>query len=372
MKNLLISILLSVFFLTSYCQTWTSASGIQDKIVRSLAVYNADTLLAGVDNDGIYISYDQGENWTQFSLQGESIFSLLCIDRTVIAGSEDNNFFRLSNIQTSWEHIPVSDLTVYNMKLHKDTIFACTWGYSGSNAIYSSADTGKTWNQWGSTLTGAYLDIDFSSNGRTFVATSQGVHYSDYQSDWTKTTGIGGTTRSVQFLGNDSVLYGTDDGNSISVDNGISAIQTNYSEPGIIFYLDNAFYLLWSSLKYTNNINTPWTSLNLNKSVHSLIKIENKLLAGTAEGIYYYENPTNINSISNPSHCNIYPNPVQDFLYIDLPNSETFNFILYNSTGQLITTGNHSPINLQGYMPGLYFYTIKSGNNVYNGRLLLN
>lgn len=371
MKQIILSVLLFTFIGTSYSQNWTPAIGTENKIVRSIIVYNGDTLLAGVDNEGLYISYDQGENWSQFALLGESIYSLLCINQTLVVGTEYNDFYRSTDIQSHWEHIPLSELTVNTIRLHNDTIFACTWGSIGPGALFTSVDTAKTWNQWGYTPPYAFINIDFDLSGRTFVSTPFGAYYSDYQSDWIQTTGEGGTIRSVHYIGSERLVYGSDFGTFISGNNGISMTESNYSEPGEIFFLDNEFYLAASyDLKFTDNINTPWVSLNLDKFVLTLIKFGDKIIAGTDEGIFIYDYTTSLISNEFSDYINVYPNPVKDFLHIDFKNQQKFTFYLYNSTGHLVLFTNNSKINFQNLNPGIYYYRIEINDRTLFGKLL--
>jgi hypothetical protein len=77
-------------------QTWTASNGIEGKTVRALLIYNTDTLLAGVNNEGVYISYDNGTNWAQFALNGESVYSLANVDNKIIAGTYGNDIKRFT------------------------------------------------------------------------------------------------------------------------------------------------------------------------------------------------------------------------------------------------------------------------------------
>ena len=189
-------------------QNWISGIGISDKIVRDIIEYSEDTLLAGVDEDGIYISYDNGSHWVQFALQGETVYSLIKIGTSVLAGTYGNDIYKTVSIDSTWKSVSINGLVINALKLYKDTVYACTYGLSGPGSVYISSDTGNTWIQYITTAPYAYLDIDFNLNGRVYVATPFGAYYSDNRSPWTQTTGNSGTTRTVNYLGNDSIIYG--------------------------------------------------------------------------------------------------------------------------------------------------------------------
>ena len=92
-KAILILAILQLSFF-SQGQVWISSNGIEDKLVRSIVSYSSDTLLAGVDDAGVYISYDKGINWSQFALDGETIYSLIKINNTILAGTYDNEIYK--------------------------------------------------------------------------------------------------------------------------------------------------------------------------------------------------------------------------------------------------------------------------------------
>lgn len=83
---------------------------------------------------------------------------------------------------------------------------------------------------------------------------------------------------------------------------------------------------------------------------------------------------TNDNQISN-FHIKIYPNPVKDFLQIeiDLPNDDNLTLSLFDNNGQIIKTWSHKEqifenqlinISLVGIIPGIYFIQIKSNDKI--------
>ncbi|HEY0091940.1 MAG TPA: S8 family serine peptidase [Flavobacterium sp.] len=70
----------------------------------------------------------------------------------------------------------------------------------------------------------------------------------------------------------------------------------------------------------------------------------------------------------------LYPNPVQDQLYIALPSGEaSASFTLYNGLGQVISAGefaNGQQINLENVSSGVYYYRLASANKTRSGRLI--
>lgn len=355
-------------------QNWIQANGISNKTVRTIIPFNSDTLLAGVENEGIYISYDNGTNWEQFALFGESVYSLIKIDSFIIAGTYGNDVYKSTINNTQWVNISINNLVINNLVIRIDTLFACTYNLSGPGAIYFSLNKGSSWNQFASTPPYAYLDIDFDSQGRAFVATPNGAYYTDNQSSWTTTSGVGGTIRTATYLGNDSVIYGGDMGVFLSTNNGISGQVLTDINAGSVHLLNDTLYVALSSggLYYSPSTDSTWISLNLDNQVYSLIKSNGKLMAGTPEGVYTLSGQSSqIGYFNNPSTINIYPNPVIDILYIENPKNEDFIAEIFNSNGQLLVTCSvNKSVNMSSFDAGTYYYRISNTENAYSGKIV--
>ena len=85
--------------------------------------------------------------------------------------------------------------------------------------------------------------------------------------------------------------------------------------------------------------------------------------------------------IPEPEQIHIYPQPFQDYFIMDLSGLTFSNAIinLYNSTGQLLLSREvqaGSTVELRGlnrtygFLPGIYFYTMKTENTIYTGKLI--
>lgn len=380
MKRILVFIIICLLGTVLNAQNWIQSNGISDKIVRTVIVYNSDTLLAGLDNEGIYISYDNGINWEQFSLKGESVFSLIKVGNNIIAGTYGNDLFKSTITNVQWENIAINDLVIKKLSLHNDTLFACTYSLSGPGAVYFSPDTGATWTQFATTPPYSYMDIEFNSQGRAFVATPFGAYFSDNQSAWVKTNGFGSTVRTVHYIGNDSLIYGGDIGIYISSDNGISGQElsgiTTGISAGAVHYINDIFYAATpgGGLYCSKNINSVWTNLNMNEYVYSLLNVDGRLIAGTSKGIFVLSNlPSSFYDNKNISNnIQLFPNPVNDILYINYHGAEVQRVEIYNTTGKLvISINNKNEVNVSRLAAGVYFYKIYTKNeNFQTGKII--
>jgi hypothetical protein len=371
---LFFTILHFTFFVNA--QNWTSANGVSN-YVWTIISYNDDTLLAGVYEEGIYISYDGGNNWSDFALPGENIYSLIKIGNTILAGTEGNDIYKTTSLGSSWQNIYIDNVAVYSLSYKNDILYACAGAVTGPGGVYASLDTGNTWNQYGSTPPYTFFDIDFSPNGRAFVGTVMGIYYSDNQSPWVQTYPPGqDNSFSLVYLGNDSIIYGFTGHIYLSIDNGISAQQIeNLScagNEGYVFYIEDTIYAATSiDLLYSPDHCAQWISLGLSKKVYALIKHDGFLIAGTDEGIYINSgDPTIVENKSAFKDYKLFPNPTRGMVYIRNLDSETFNIEIININGQIEKTTNNSMINLSDLSSGLYYYRLQVNERTYFGKIV--
>ncbi len=366
--GLIITILLESFICSA--QDWTPMIGIEDMAVNDIIEYNEDTLLAGVDNYGIYISYDGGSYWNAFALQGETIHTLIKIGTSIMAGTE-NGIFKTNTINSTWYNILDNSLVVNTLKTNNDTVFACTYSYIGPGAVYFSADTGYTWNQYGTIPPYAYLDIDFNPAGRIYVSTPDGAEYTENQSPWIHTTGNYVPTWTVTYIGNDSILYGGDGMIYLSTDNGVSSYELNGGAGGgSIFYINDTVYFgSGGELKYSNDLSQNWKTTGLYKTVKILTKIENKLFAGTASGIYMNSLITRTREIRK-NNIKVLPNPTSSVFRITGIESSQFTIDIYNLSGQKIYTSQELNNDISQFESGLYIMRITLNNSIINKKII--
>ena len=94
------------------------------------------------------------------------------------------------------------------------------------------------------------------------------------------------------------------------------------------------------------------------------------------KSVYYYsESTVSLVDDINKHTIKIFPNPVQDYLYITIPgNSSSFGFELYDISGHSllnIRLSNYSPVDLKYLSQGMYFYKIVSlKNDEIRGKLI--
>jgi beta-glucanase (GH16 family) len=96
--------------------------------------------------------------------------------------------------------------------------------------------------------------------------------------------------------------------------------------------------------------------------------------------VYQFDNSTSTNSIEEDKSIKVYPNPVDDFMSINLPENlsgnEKVDIQITNSTGQIVKSFKqiYNPMELQvsDLKHGLCFVTIQSKENSYTQKFMKN
>lgn len=126
----------------------TINTALPNTVIRSLVSYITSTnnyIFAGTD-DGIYLSSDQGKNWTAKGLIGKAVLSLLIYQTEenyyIFAGTDDG-IYRSSDNGDNWEP---QELERQVNSLINVTIENVQYLIAGTeNGIFSSSDNGENW-----------------------------------------------------------------------------------------------------------------------------------------------------------------------------------------------------------------------------------
>jgi hypothetical protein len=252
--------LLAIFVSSSYYShsQWVQTNVAAGGNIRSIAVRGSDVLV-GTGNyfgrgNGVLLSTNNGQSWTQFGLQGQFVSALAVSGGTILAGLGD--YF---------------------------------YGYHG---VYRSTDNGQSWAQAG--LDGISVKSFAVSGSDVFAATNAGVYRSEHNGQtWT----VLGTfpTASVA-LSNSRIFAGTYNGILVSTDNGQTWTPSGLSSHSVYSLLtrDSSIFAGVSNggVYRSTNMGQSWTQTALdNGHVYSLTTSGSTLVAGTySRGIYLSTN----------------------------------------------------------------------------------
>jgi hypothetical protein len=166
---------------------WDTASGGLGSLVQCLAV--KDTLLfAGINDDGVYRSTNNGETWTQMinGLSSLNIRALLVKDTIIYAGTSSGVYISADNGSNWAPSTTGMGAIIVRALIMKDTnIFAGT-----ATGVYVSADDGAHWTSAGLST---YTVVTLCVKGKKLFAGTTNINNSVYRStndgtDWLRIT----------------------------------------------------------------------------------------------------------------------------------------------------------------------------------------
>lgn len=121
-------------------------------------VSHGNTILFGTISNGLWVSFDNGESWTQklgTGYYGPKIYELK-MNETLVLASSDNKTYKSTDGGHTWQEInALSNQRIRHLEISGTTILA---GVENTEGMFKSTDLGNTWKKvtnWGNTSTGA-------------------------------------------------------------------------------------------------------------------------------------------------------------------------------------------------------------------------
>jgi len=373
----------TLFTLNSFTQWVQVSNGMGNLNVSSLAS-GGNNIFAGTYASGVYLSTNNGTNWTQTSLTN-SVSSLAVNGNYIFAGGYDGVFVSTDN-GTNWTHTSLNNEYVYSLAVNGNNVFAGT-----EFRVYLSTNSGTTWTQ--TSLNRTVRSFVFNGNN-VFAgcagAMPDGVYLSTNNgTSWTQTSLNNRYVTSLAVKG-DTIFAGTsaNQGVYLSTNNGTNWTQTslnNRSVSSLAVNGNNIFAGCFSGGVYVSNDNgANWTPRNEglgNLSVQALSISNNFIFAGT-DGNSVYRRPLDqlvgIQPISGqlPSHFALeqnYPNPFNPTTKIkfDVPSVGQTFLSVYDVLGKEVATLVNEQLNAgtyevdwdaSNYPSGVYMYQLIAGD----------
>jgi len=96
--------------------------------------------------------------------------------------------------------------------------------------------------------------------------------------------------------------------------------------------------------------------------------IDLNVLGGEIDNVITGNNSTELASIK------VYPNPTSDYLIVDMNDLDVkgdFSVTIINAQGQIMTRQNTNTVDVQSYIPGVYYYEVQIGEYEKKGKFLV-
>ncbi len=383
MKNLFYSLIFvlilhcSLIIDNSECQWVRKSNGMgTNKTVWSIAV-NGNNIFAGVNNSplgsgGVYLSTNNGDFWSQTSLNNKSVWSLAVSGNNIYAGT--NGVYLSTNTGQNWAQTGMSNSDVWALAINGINIFAGT-----GSGVYTSTNNGINWTQ---TSLNNKLISSLVVNGNDIFAgdwASNSVYRSTNNgNNWTQIF-LGGSTYTDVVLclavtGN-YFFAGTDNGGVFrSTNNGLNWAVTGLSDVSILSLAINGNYIFagagWNGLAYLSSDNgNTWILKNqgmCNSAVWSLATTGQYIFAGSDSSVWRrdFSEIIGIHNISSeiPSGFSLsqnYPNPFNPTTNVQFSiiNVQFVTLKVFDILGKEVATLVNEQLK-----PGTYEVTFDGGN----------
>ena len=398
-------IVIILFFLLSvvrynFAQDFWEQTGLVSIDVNSIAINSNGDIFAGT-NQGIYLSTDNGDNWTLTDLLNGTHSLAINSIGDIFAGTFSNGIYRSTDNGDNWTQINtgmvgyVLDIVINSIN---GDIFTANCDY-GIAFVCHSTDNGNNWNCYTGGICARSIAIN--NIGHIFAGTDYDLYRStDNGDNWTQTYLLNGANSlAINSIGDifagtasNFIYRSSDNGDSwIQLNNGLTnnnivkAISINSKGDifagtqgdGVFRSKDNGDY---------------WTQINnglTNTDVRALVFNSNGyIFAGTNGGGVYKSINSTTSIKDNPAIKNFklqnYPNPFKSKtdIYYTVPAgyNDNIKITVFNINGTKIKElvnnvykeGNYSvTFNTEYLSSGIYYYTINCKNYIQTKKMIL-
>jgi hypothetical protein len=198
--------------------------------VNSLAS-NSNNIFAGTLSNGVYLSTNNGVNWTQTNLNNTSVWAFAVSGNNIFAGTSIENshiIYISTNNGNNWTQTTILQVPIVSFAVNGNNIFA---GSAYSQGVFFSSNNGANWTQ--TTLNPTRV-FTLAVSGNNVFAGASGEYPGIYLStnngaNWT-ITAFSGAASSLVVSGN-NVFAGNGGGVYLTINNGASWTLTSFSQP---------------------------------------------------------------------------------------------------------------------------------------------
>lgn len=303
------------------------------------------------EDNYIYYTFDNGLNWNKITSVPDDTYSVLCKNGRLYI-SKDDLIYYTNDLGITWFQESSNNFIKYCQYNPSDP-------FCDKRIQQLILQTDQNWTR----NVNEFPLIPYKYYLNYVVNTNDALFANYYLSIYVKS---------------DTCPYWTQVANSPSFNCGIRSFA--YSGKNLfIATLDYGIY-------YTEDYGISWSKLNTFPVETNMLGIlaikDSTLYIGTfGKGLWKF-NLSALNLTANAlcpcegnfisSKINIYPNPVSQFLYIQSNDSIIDEVRIYDISGKLMINQNvksGEPIDLEGFIEGVYIITIKAQNKIVNRKI---
>lgn len=348
-------------------------------------------IFTGIENDGIYLSTNDGENWTLVNtgLTNTAVRSLAISGANIFAGTAGSGVFLSTNNGTNWNAIN-NGLTNTDVRAILANSPYLNAGTNGGGS-FGSSNNGANWSVSNTGLTDLHITTLGMVGYTAFAGTPSGVFVLNYPT-WTAVNNGLTNLNVYTFATSGTTLFaGTQGGGVFSTTN--NGTNWNAVNTGLTFNYITSLAVSGTNIYagtngggvfLSTNSGASWTAINTGLTtmdIYSLAVSETYIYAGT-DNSGVWKRPlsevTGINELkAQGANMSVYPNPATNIVNLNLNNSnnEDLEITFYTIMGEVakseILKQNQQQINIGDLRNGIYMVVLKSKTVTENQRLII-
>lgn len=392
MRSVPTIIILIILFAQAANAQWENVStGIGNRPVYSL-YNNSNYIYAGSSNHGIYLSSDNGTNWSPAGVNYFNITYAMTEFGGYLYAACELGVWRTSNNGAYWSYTSLNNTTMYSLASNQSRVFV---GSHNSGLFHSAGGTGWFISQLNTqsvkalAVNGNFLLAGCGNSEGVFISTNNGTNWFSSSLNYKSVYSLA--------LNGNTAFAGTGSGVYISTDSGYTWTQTSLNNE-LVYSLAVSGSNIFAGTElhgvYVSEDNgVSWTQRNEGLgsiTIHALRISNGYLFAGaSANGVYRRQIGNLVGLIQesnempeNTSLYQNYPNPFNPSTTIKFSaaQGEHMTLAIFNSAGQMIKTlANHyfEPGSYEvewdasGLGSGVYFYTLSTPKFLQTKKMLL-
>ncbi|MBS4013941.1 MAG: T9SS type A sorting domain-containing protein [Bacteroidetes bacterium] len=405
MKTTLTTTILLLFTQFCFAQDFWIELDFPEETTFSALAGNSEGWIFGASPKGVYVSFDNGLNWSNTSLSNSTYRIIVDNEDRIFATIYPNIYYSVDN-SVSWNVIVCPSVGIMTLYVNNNTIVFGNWG-----SIYKSSDFGETWNQvLDFDIDGTVVNaiVEKNTDGVLFAGVTAfmgggGVYRSLNNGDTWGLAGLHNKYISSLAISSSGVLFAGSRGDHEyggggvfrSEDNGITWEEVAYDVWVTSMAIDPFDVLYIGCTNENGGQGGVFRSIDNGESWELIVSgmgnypnVDGLSIAPDgylyAYGNYLYRSAEPIfspNSIYEPeiNEFKIFPNPFNDFVNIVLPsvlqNNSSINIMIYDNFGksvfkQKFNGNNDITVNLSSLKSGLYYLAIELNGHRYTKTIL--
>ncbi|NOS86668.1 MAG: T9SS type A sorting domain-containing protein [Ignavibacteria bacterium] len=367
-------------------------------VVYSLACRGNSIFAGSTWGSGIFLSTNNGTNWTQTSLINQSVRVIAVNENYIFAGTLGNGIYSSSNNGTNWNQTSIGMYNEISSLVTEGSNIVSGFRHAAPPyGLYLVTSTNNC-QTWAATGLSSHNVLALVLNGSNiFAGTTGGVYFStNFGGNWIQSP-LRENTFSLAQNGNFIYAGTSNNGIYMSTNYGTNWNQTLFNNRFIYSLIcngDNVFAGTCGNGVYISNDNgSSWTQRNEglgNDTIYSLCIVSDYIFAGTkSKGVYRRMlseligiNPISIEIPLNFSLSQNYPNPFNPATKIQfaLPNSSDTKLIIYDAIGKEVETLVNESLEAgiyevswyaEKFSSGIYFYQLTTDIHTDTKKMIL-